>query len=143
MGDRLQFRAPDRTLKVANGEFATVVGLDAQRATLRLDSKREVSASLAHLRRIDHGYASTSHAAQGATVDRVIVNIDATRSAQLVNRKQFYVSLSRARYDARLYTDDASALRRALARNPGKPSPLMPCQSADRTIKAGPINQLP
>jgi conjugative relaxase-like TrwC/TraI family protein len=64
VGDRLQFRAPDRTLKVSNGEFATVVGLDAQRATLRLDSKREVSASLAQLRRIDHGYASTSHAAQ-------------------------------------------------------------------------------
>jgi conjugative relaxase-like TrwC/TraI family protein len=120
VGDRLQFRAPDRMLKVANGEFATVVGLDAQRATLRLDSKREVSASLAQLRRIDHGYASTSHAAQGATVDRVIVNIDATRSAQLVNRKQFYVSLSRARYDARLYTDDTQALRRAVVRNPEK-----------------------
>jgi hypothetical protein len=50
----------------------------------------------------------------------VIVNIDATRSAQLVNRKQFYVSLSRARYDARLYTDDTQALRRAVARNPEK-----------------------
>jgi ATP-dependent exoDNAse (exonuclease V) alpha subunit len=87
---------------------------------LRLDNKREVSANLAQLRRIDHGYASTSHAAQGATVDRVIVNIDATRSAQLVNRKQFYVSLSRARYDARLYTDDAPALRRAVTRDPEK-----------------------
>jgi conjugative relaxase-like TrwC/TraI family protein len=120
VGDRLQFRAPDRMLDVANGEFATVLGLDPQRATLRLDSKREISANLAQLRRIDHGYASTSHAAQGATVDRVIVNIDATRSAQLVNRKQFYVSLSRARYDARFYTDDAQALRRAVTRNPEK-----------------------
>jgi len=38
----------------------------------------------------------TSHAAQGAAVDRVIVNVDSMRSAQLVNRKQFYVSISRA-----------------------------------------------
>ena len=42
------------------------------------------------------------------------------RSAQLVNRKQFYVSISRARHDARVYTDDAEALRRAVARAPRK-----------------------
>ncbi len=120
VGDRLQFRAPQRALKVANGEFATVIKLDNQAATLRLDSKREVNVTLAQLRRIDHGYAATSHAAQGATVDRVIMNVDAMRSAQLVNRQQFYVSISRARYDARLYTDDAQALRRAVAREPRK-----------------------
>ena len=40
------------------------------------------------------------------------------RSAQLVNRKQCYVSISRARNDARVYTDNALALRRAVAREP-------------------------
>ena len=39
-----------------------------------------------------------------ATVDRVIVNVDSLRSAQLVNRRQFYVSISRARHNARIYT---------------------------------------
>jgi len=53
-------------------------------------------------------------------VDRVIVNVDSMRSAQLVNRKQFYVSISRARQDARVYTDDAQALRRAVARDQRK-----------------------
>ena len=52
--------------------------------------------------------------------DRVIVNVDSLRSAQLVNRRQFYVSISRARHDARIYTGDAEALRRAVAREPGK-----------------------
>jgi ATP-dependent exoDNAse (exonuclease V) alpha subunit len=42
------------------------------------------------------------------------------RSAQLVNRKQFYVSISRARNDARVYTDDTQALRRAVVREPKK-----------------------
>ena len=51
-------------------------------------------------------------------MDRVIVNVDSMRSAQLVNRRQFYVSISRARHDARVYTDDAEALRRAVAREP-------------------------
>jgi hypothetical protein len=68
VGDRLQFRAPDKALNVANGEFATVVGLDDKYARLRFDSNREVTAKLAQLRHVDHGYASTSHSAQGATV---------------------------------------------------------------------------
>jgi ATP-dependent exoDNAse (exonuclease V) alpha subunit len=42
------------------------------------------------------------------------------RSGQLVNRKQFYVSISRARHDAQVYTDDAEALRRAVSREPHK-----------------------
>ena len=42
------------------------------------------------------------------------------RSVQLVNQKQFYVSISRARYDVRLYTDDARALQRVVAREPQK-----------------------
>ena len=120
IGDRIQFRAPDKALKVANGEFANVVALNAQNATLQLDSGREVKAGFSRLRHIDYGYASTSHAAQGATVDRVIVNVDSMRSAQLVNQKQFYVSISRAREDARIYTDNAEALRRAVAREPEK-----------------------
>jgi len=41
------------------------------------------------------------------------------RSAQLVNHEQFYVSISRARNDARVYTNDAQALRRAV-REPKK-----------------------
>ena len=61
---------------MANGEFATVIGIDNKRATLRLDNNREIKAGLSHLRHIDYGYTSTSHAAQGATVDRVIVNVD-------------------------------------------------------------------
>ena len=52
---------------------------------------------------------SSSHSSQGATDDRVIVNIDTARFAELVNRKQFYVSISRARHEVSVYTDDSSA----------------------------------
>ncbi|HTW86987.1 MAG TPA: hypothetical protein VMD75_03170, partial [Candidatus Binataceae bacterium] len=50
------------------------------------------------------------------TVDRVLVNIDSSRSAQLVNDRMCYVAISRARLDARIYTDDRERLRRAVAR---------------------------
>jgi conjugative relaxase-like TrwC/TraI family protein len=116
-GDRLQFRIHDKRNKVANGEFATVIELGAQQAKLRFDNLRELSVNLPQLRHVDYGYATTSHAAQGTTVDRVIVNVDSMRSGQLVNRKQFYVSISRARQDARVYTDDFEALRRVVARD--------------------------
>ena len=69
------------------------------------------------LRHIDHGYASTSHSPKGATVDRVIVDIDTRLSAELVNRKQFYVSISRARKAVAIYTNDRSQLPRALNRS--------------------------
>lgn len=124
VGDRIQFRAPQRSLKVANGEFATIIALDTAQATLRLDSKREISAPLAQLRHIDLGYASTSHAAQGATVDCVIVNVDTMRNDRLVNARQLYVSISRARFDAHLYTNDVQALGRSLARDPNKANAL-------------------
>jgi ATP-dependent exoDNAse (exonuclease V) alpha subunit len=91
-GDRILFRAPDRALGLANGDFASIKSIDARRAVLRLENGREVSVASDRLRHIDHGYASTSHSAQGATVDRVIVDIDTRLSPELVNRKQFYVS---------------------------------------------------
>jgi Viral (Superfamily 1) RNA helicase len=67
---------------------------------------------------------STSHATQGATVDRVLVNVDSSRSEELVNRKQFYTSISRARYNATIYTNDQQAMRRAVMRNQQKENGL-------------------
>jgi ATP-dependent exoDNAse (exonuclease V) alpha subunit len=73
---------------------------------------------------VDYGYASTSHSSQGATVDRVIVNIDTMRSAELVNRKQFYVSISRARHGISVYTDDGERLRQVVNRSREKSTAL-------------------
>jgi ATP-dependent exoDNAse (exonuclease V) alpha subunit len=116
-GERIQFRLPDRALGVANGEFATIVAIDGRRAVLHLDNGKQLSAALDRLRHIDHGYASTSHSAQGATVDRVIVDIDTQLSPELVNRKQFYVSISRARNALTIFTDHRTQLRRVVTRS--------------------------
>jgi conjugative relaxase-like TrwC/TraI family protein len=124
VGDRIQFRAPDRALGVANGEFATVVEIHGGQTHLRTDRGREIAAANSRLRHVDYGYASTSHASQGATVDRVIVNVDTARGVRLVNRRQFYVSLSRARHDARIYTDNAEALARVVGREQLKATAL-------------------
>jgi len=123
-GDRIQFRAPDRAIGIANGEFASITALDNRRVALRLDSGKELTVARNRLRHIDHGYASTSHSAQGATVERVIVNVDTQLSAELVNRKQFYVSISRARNSLAIYTDDQNQLARAVSRSREKSTAL-------------------
>ena len=117
VGDRLEFRIHDVKHYIRNHAFATVLALDEHTATLQLGSReRQIDIPLAQLRHVDWGYAATSHAAQGATVDRVIVNADSLRSNQLVNREQFYVSVSRAKLDTHVYTDDIENLRHAVVR---------------------------
>jgi len=120
VGDRLQWREPDNRRRIANGEYATITSLDARNIEVTFDRGRKISMPLSDARKTDLGYASTSHAAQGSTVERVIVNVDSSRHADLVNQRQFYVSISRARLDARVYTDDARAMRRAVARTQDK-----------------------
>ena len=120
VGDRLEWREPDNKRRIANHQHGTITRLDARQIEVRFENGRKVSMPLADARKVDLGYASTSHAAQGSTVDRVIVNIDSHRSPELVNERQCYVSLSRARLDARIYTDDVERMRRAVARTQEK-----------------------
>ena len=53
---------------------------------------------------IAHGLVSTSHAAQGKTVDRVLIAMG-SESRGAINAEQFYVSVSRGRESARIFTD--------------------------------------
>jgi len=58
-----------------------------------------------------YGYCGTSHASQGKTVDRVLV-AQASTSGKAASTEQFYVSISRAREEVRVFTDDKHALLR-------------------------------
>jgi superfamily I DNA/RNA helicase len=124
VGDRVQFRAPNRAKRIANGELGTITKIEGERIRLTLDSNREVSLDLRQFRHFDHGYAVTSHSSQGLTFDRVLVNVDTRQSAQLVNDRMAYVAISRARHDAQIYTDSAQNLRDTLDRSTNKQSAL-------------------
>lgn len=118
-GDRLQFTAPVRKERIANRDSGRVLSVDKSgNARVALDSGRKVGINLARNRHIDWGYVTTSHASQGSTVDRVLVHIDTgdTRIRNLVTRTLGYVALSRPRYDAQVFTDDAGKLSASLMR---------------------------
>jgi conjugative relaxase-like TrwC/TraI family protein len=117
-GDRLQLTAPDRARHLANRELGVIEGLDGDRhLDVRFDSGRRIRFRTEERLHLDYGYAVTSHSSQGQTSDRVLVHVDTAHSPMLVNRRFAYVATSRARYDARLYTDSEAALGHVLGRD--------------------------
>jgi ATP-dependent exoDNAse (exonuclease V) alpha subunit len=134
-GDRLQIRAPFRAKRIANGELGTITKIEPDKIRLAMDSGREISVDLRKFRHLDYGYAVTSHSAQGLTFDRVLVNADTQESARLLNSRTAYVAISRARYDAVIYTDSTQKLSEALSREIEKETALGAIQEDERERK--------
>jgi Ti-type conjugative transfer relaxase TraA len=121
-GDRLLFRENNRELGVKNGMLGMVERAEEDRLTVRLDSPkgpglgRVVEVSMADYAAVDHGYATTIHKAQGATVDRAYV-----LASKSMDRHLTYVSMTRHRDGVALYAgrdefSDMDALAGRLSR---------------------------
>lgn len=71
-----------------------------------------------------HGYVSTSHASQGRTVDEVLISMK-EESLPAITGEQFYVSVSRGRKRATIYTDmTKEELKEAVSRFDRKKSAI-------------------
>ncbi len=102
-GDRLRLRvigeavSPDgRSHRLANGSMVTVQALTPSGQLLLADG------STLRSRQLEYGYALTSHAAQGVTVDRVFLAGAATREG-------LYVAATRGRESLRIFVPDREA----------------------------------
>jgi hypothetical protein len=86
-GDRIQFTAAEKNLKVANRDLATIVKLEDGKLTVELDgqAKRQVTFDTEKFRQFDHGYAVTSHSSQGLTVGRVLANMDIVTQSEVIH----------------------------------------------------------
>lgn len=125
VGDRIQFTAPDKSLGVANRDLAVIESISPGcRVSARLDNNRTIEFNPADHRHFDHGYAVTSHSAQGLTADRVLVHADSSVHPDLLNSRFAYVSISRASREAMLFTDDLARLSPRLASDVSKTSAL-------------------
>jgi Ti-type conjugative transfer relaxase TraA len=100
-GDQIVFLKNDRRLGVKNGMLARVAEASPGRIVAELgegDARRRIEVEQRTYRNIDHGYATTIHKSQGATIDRVKV-----LASLSLNRHLTYVAMTRHREDVTLY----------------------------------------
>jgi len=111
VGDRLLMRANLKESELRNGDLVSVAEL-GEDGSIRLVDGREIPA---WFRQFSHGYATTSHSAQGKTVDRgILIMADAGIAAG--NLKQAYVSNSRFRESHVIYTSDYELAKDSMMR---------------------------
>ncbi len=114
-GDRVRITkngwTADRKHRLDNGALLRVAAV-SPRGELRFDNGWTVGPDFGHL---THGYVVTSHAAQGKTVDRVLI-AQSSASFAASSPEQLYVSASRGRDAATIYTDSRAGLRDAVQR---------------------------
>jgi conjugative relaxase-like TrwC/TraI family protein len=138
VGDRIQFTAPDKSLGVANRELATIETVDPNgRLSAHLVNNRQIEFNPSEHRHFDHGYAVTSHSAQGLTAERVLVHADTSVHPDLLNSRFGYVSISRASHQATLFTDDMAKLAPQLGADVSKTSALEIDQASSVALGIG------
>ena len=107
---------------IINSESAKIISIDKNSIIVETAQKNKVSLNIKKdeniLKHIDHGYASTVHNAQGKTYENVIGAIE-SKHPHLTNQPMFYVTLSRAKNQAILITDDKRQLSQTVKNNTG------------------------
>src|SRR5208283_723949 len=138
-GDRIQFTAPNREQHVANRQLGTIERIDdVGNLRIRPDSGRAIASNIRENPHLDYGYAVTSHSSQGQTADRVLIHVDTEQGGEkLINRRFAYVAVSRARYDAQIYTNDKAALAEGLGRDVSRRSALESTRAAEPPVARG------
>ena len=102
-GDQIVFLKNEGSLGVKNGMIARVVEASPGRIIAEIsdgptETRRRIEVEQHFYRNVDHGYATTIHKSQGATVDRV--KVLATLS---LDKHLTYVAMTRHREDVALY----------------------------------------
>jgi hypothetical protein len=128
-GDRVRVTRNDAALDIANGDRFEVMRATPASVTLT-DGRRVVELPADRPLHLDHAYATTVHSSQGTTADRVL--IDAATHSRTTTKDVYCVAISRARLEARIYTDDVQKLPQAVAREAQKHAALDLARAATR-----------
>ncbi|MDZ4053036.1 MAG: MobF family relaxase [Phenylobacterium sp.] len=113
IGDVVRITRNDAAKDLANGDRFKVARVTGDSITLS-NEKRDVTLPANKPLHVDHAYVTTVHSSQGLTVNRVMYDV-MTRS-RTVARDIWYVAISRARHEARIYTNSVKDLPRAISR---------------------------
>ena len=105
VGDRIRMTAGGKTKdgkhRLSNGSFLTVEGF-TRRGDIIVDHGWVIDKEFGHF---THGYVVTSHASQGATVDKVFI-AHRQRVVARNDQRTAYVAVTRGREQAVIFTED-------------------------------------
>ena len=133
VGDLIQFRANRKDLKIYNGTLARISRKHGYIDLLDAGGKVRRSIPFPeHYAAFDYGWVTTSHKSQGRTAENVVV------AAESLDRKAFYVALSRGRKEMSLHCPDKEHLKRNLAKRTGERTSIHDL-IRDREIPSGAI----
>lgn len=109
VGDTVLFGRNDTRYGVENGATGTITGFHQPAGQVVsmdvcLSDQRNVCIDLGQYRSLDHGYALTTHKAEGMTVDHSFI----LSGGAMTDRELTYVQASRHRQSATLYADQES-----------------------------------
>jgi conjugative relaxase-like TrwC/TraI family protein len=140
-GDRLQLKANGRSVenkKLANGELVAVKAVQSDGRIVLADGRT----LLKEFRQFVRGYAVTSYASQGKSVDFVLFSDSAVRAA--TNNQQWYVTISRGKKGIHIFTGDKEVLRENITRSGDRPLALdaVAHKEDSRTVAARQIQAL-
>ncbi len=115
IGDQIVFARNDYGLNVRNGQLAKITDIQEELITVQKEDCSSLTFDMGNYNHIDHGYATTIHKSQGATVDNTFVY-----ASPYLNKHLTYVAFTRHKEDMQLYVDtnlipDKEALMQALS----------------------------
>ena len=109
VGDRIICLKNDKNIGVRNGTKGFITDINDNFITFRTDSNKVITFNAEQYNTFDFGYAMTVNKLQGATVQKIICNVD---SKSHMDRNKFYVTVSRAKSDVTILTDDVDKLQK-------------------------------
>ena len=109
IGERIICLKNDKNLGVRNGTKGFIANINDKSITFKTDSGKVVTFNSDIYNTFDLGYAMTINKLQGATVQKIICNAD---SKSHMDRNKFYVTVSRAKSDVTILTDDIEKLQK-------------------------------
>jgi ATP-dependent exoDNAse (exonuclease V) alpha subunit len=121
-GDWARITRNSPALDVSNGDRVRVLDVSTERIGLENEKGRRIELDGGRPLHLEHAYATTVHSAQGLSTDRMMVDLD-TRSLT-TGKDLYYVAISRARYEAKVYTNSRTELPAAISREPVKTAAL-------------------
>lgn len=120
VGDRLKWTKNNRILERRNGQEFVVTAIEGDSATLSyFDGSRTETINLAKAQHLNHALVSTTYGSQGKTANRVLIAADYT-----IGKESFYVAVSRAKYELKLFTEDKERLLEQALQTRSQENPL-------------------